>query len=171
MKKGLITILIIIGFILFIFISFVLGFKAGVRSVRKEEEKIQESLQDEIRHGNGVMLEITNQSTMCEGEELTPAVFSIMIVEYSGYTYLSDADHHNSIVRLSDEDMLSLYRFCKDAYDNGTFDDYSETILDGSTYTYTFYDKDGSEHVIYDGYCYDNPELKGVRELINSYYE
>lgn len=91
-----------------------LGFKAGVRSVRKEEEKIQGFLQD---------------------------------------------------------DILSLYSFCKNAYDNGTFDDYSETILDGSTYTYTFYDKDGSEHVIYDGYCYDNPELKGVRELINSYYE
>ena len=119
-----------------------------------------------MRQGKGVLLKITMQSTMSEGENEGPDVFLIITVEYSGYTYLTDETHHNSIVKMDDENLLSIYSFCKNAYENGTFDDYSESIEDGSTYTYTFYDKDGTEHIIYDGYCYSNPELKELRERI-----
>ena len=171
MKKKIITILLIIGVIFSILVSFILGFLLGVRYVRKENEQVRESLQDEMRQGNGVLLKIIEQSTMSEGENEGPDIFLIITVEYSGYTYLTDDKHHNSIVKMEDEDLLNIYSFCKNAYENGTFDDYSESVLDGSTYTYTFYDKDGTEHIIYDGYCYNNSELKGLREMIQSHYE
>ncbi|MCR5292087.1 MAG: hypothetical protein K6E28_04290 [Eubacterium sp.] len=158
------------GGVLALFFSFALGFFFGTCSVKMKDVKVQESLQDELHSGQGLLLKISNQSSMSESFGQGPDVFSVMSVEYSGYTYLTDASHHNDVVKMSDDDLLFLYSFCKEANENGTFDDYSEVILDGATFTYIFYDRDGAEHVIYDGYCYSNPELIKVRELIYSYF-
>ena len=72
-------------------------------------------------------------------------------------------------VKMSDDDYLKIYNFCKDAIAKNKFTKYSEDICDGTTYRFVFYDTQGNEHLIYDGYCYDNKELREIKKLISKY--
>lgn len=98
------------------------------------------------------------------------------IVEW-GYSQIYEVYYDGEIytpfsyccLEMSDSDLLSIHNFCVNASD-GRYDDYSEDVCDGSTYTFTFYDADGKAHVLYSGYCYDNDELMSVMAVLDKYY-
>ena len=70
---------------------------------------------------------------------------------------------------MSDEDYMELYEFCKTALKTNKFAGYSEDVCDGQTYMFMYYDEDGNEQLIYDGYCYENKELKDIMNMISKY--
>ena len=88
-------------------------------------------------------------------------------------TYKGEAYNPNPVnevgVKVTDEEYLRIYEFCKEAVAKNKFADYSEDICDGTTYRFVFYDKEGNEYLIYDGYCYDNKELQEIKKLITKY--
>ena len=89
-------------------------------------------------------------------------------VTYDGYVYC-DSEYSNGSAEISDEDYMEIYAFCVNAAKTGEFSKYSEDYLDGNTYKLTYYDPDGKEYVIYDGYCYDNDSLQDIIILVEGY--
>ena len=89
-------------------------------------------------------------------------------VTYDGYVYC-DSEYSNGPAEIGDEDYMAVYGFCVNAVKTGEFSKYSEDYLDGYTCKLTYYDPDGKEHVIYDGYCYDNDDLQDIIVLVEGY--
>jgi hypothetical protein len=67
---------------------------------------------------------------------------------------------------LTDEDYMTVYSFCVETVRNDTFADYYEEVCDEQTYRFLFYDEDGEEHVLYDGYIYQNDELNSILDIV-----
>ena len=86
--------------------------------------------------------------------------------EYRRERLLSFTD---PFAKMSDEDYMELYKFCKTALKTNKFAGYSEDVCDGQTYMFMYYDEDGNEQLIYDGYCYDNDELDSIVDLVTGY--
>jgi len=124
---------------------------------------------EDIKKNDGIMLEIISTPRMPNGdEEITKSVLDIT---YSGEVYDPDSEDDYSI-QLDDEDLLYIYEFCIDAYENDTFDGYFEDACDGITYEFVFYDEDGKEHVIFeDGYCYNNKKINKIFNKLDKYAE
>ena len=89
-------------------------------------------------------------------------------VTYDGYVYC-DSEYSTGPAKLSDEDYMELYWFCVHAVKTDEFSKYYEDVCDGETYKFTYYDADGEEFVIYDGYCYDNDDLQDIVVLVEGY--
>lgn len=89
-------------------------------------------------------------------------------VTYDGYVYC-DSEYSTGPAKLSDEDYMELYWFCVHAVKTDEFSKYYEDVCDGDTYKFTYYDQDGEEFVIYDGYCYDNADLQAIIALVTGY--
>ena len=68
---------------------------------------------------------------------------------------------------LTDEDYMTVYSFCVETVRNDTFADYYEEVCDGQTYRFVFYDEEGEEHVLYDGYIYQNDELSSIVDIVH----
>ncbi len=89
-------------------------------------------------------------------------------VTYAGYVY-SDRGYADEVAKMSDEDYMELYEFCKTAIKTNKFAGYYEEVCDGQTYMFMYYDEDGNEQLIYDGYCYDNDDLEDIVDLVTGY--
>lgn len=126
----------------------------------------------EDRRGNdeGITLEDlkANDGPMLVVESVVRAPVPDDYDRYNSITlnYDGSLDDGNTI---SDEDYMTLYNFCVESIKNDTYEDYIEYYEDGITYSFTFYDEDGEEHVIYDGYIYECEELDDIANLIFSY--
>ena len=68
---------------------------------------------------------------------------------------------------LTDEDYMTVYSFCVETVRNDTFADYYEEVCDGQTYRFLYYDEEGVEHVLYDGYIYQNDELNSILDIVH----
>ena len=121
-----------------------------------------------IHRNQGNLLEITHvgQGEMTE-EEYNASIYTMTV------TYAGAAINPNPVnqigVTMSDEDFITVYEFCVDAYEKGTFNDYEEDACDGSTYSFTYYDENGDAHLFYSGYINDNKELKNIISIVGSY--
>ena len=121
---------------------------------------------EKLQEIEGTMLEIT--STIRLPVEEGTDIDNTVIVEYDGNAYEVDSNYLNCT--LSDEEYMTIYRFCVESVENNTFADYYEEVCDGVTYRFTFYDEDGEAHLIYDGYIYDNEELQSIVNIFGNYY-
>lgn len=130
---------------------------------------------DEIKQHDGVMLVIgtSNQSCVDYSKD------SYLGLEYNIYydgtiervlMYYLSGDHVDTTT-LSDEDLIAFYSFCMRYGDGNAFTGYRETVDDGETRGYYYYDEQGNRNEIYSGYCYDNETLLEQYELAESYFE
>ena len=86
--------------------------------------------------------------------------------------YMTAGDVVEGSVSLSPADFHKFYAFAENAYKKDPYKDYSENVVDGSTYGFRYYPAESAEEVLlYGGYCYDNEELWGMVELARSYFE
>lgn len=108
------------------------------------------------------------ESTICEPipDDMDPT--TEYRVTYDGYVYC-DSEYSTGPAKLSDEDYMELYWFCVHAVKTDEFSKYYEDVCDGDTYKFTYYDTDGEEFVVYDGYCYDNADLQDIIALVTGY--
>lgn len=147
--------------ILSILMMIVLAF--GMASCKKEEVDIKE-----LQKNEGVMLTvigIPNEPMPIEDRD----VYTTMLkVTYDGYAFIPNP-YSDKGEKISDGDYLKIYNFCVNSVEKDTFKNYSEDVCDGTTYRFTFYDKDGNPTVIYDGYCYNNEELQDIKKTIEMY--
>ena len=68
----------------------------------------------------------------------------------------------DNVIKLINEQInAELYS----AYLYLAFADYYEEVCDGQTYSFVFYDVDGNQHVLYDGYIYENAELNSILDM------
>jgi hypothetical protein len=133
---------------------------------------------DDIELGTGAMLVI---SSTIEGpidyyddDRLLGVVYTInwngTITKRSQYQstgYIAEGT-----VSVHADDFHKFYNFAEYAYKNDPYKDYSENVMDGSTYGFVYYPAESSDRaVLYGGYCYDNEELWGMVELARSYFE
>ena len=124
---------------------------------------------NEVHKIEGTLLEITQ---MPQGEmtlEEFEASVSTISVSYSGLAYIPNPIFSDGM-EMKDEDFLKVYNFCKDAYEKGTYSDYKEDVCDGTTYTFTYYDENGTAHVLYSGYIYNNKKLNDIIDTIAYYH-
>ncbi len=125
---------------------------------------------DELKKINGTMLEIddTPQGEMTEKEFNEQC--STLSVSYAGYANYTKSVNQED-VQITDQDLLTIYEFCLDAVENGTYEKYSEDVDDGSTYSFIFYDENSEPHMLYSGYIYDNQKLSEIVQIIENYFE
>ena len=122
----------------------------------------------ELKQHKGNMLVITAypQGPMTE-EEYNMRVSSIRL-DYPGTAYIPNPIEEQQI-SMPDDEYLKIYNFCKKAVAENKFANYSEQVCDGTTYKFVYFDTEGHEHVLYDGYCYENKELRNIISLITKY--
>ncbi len=130
---------------------------------------------DEIKQHDGVMLVIGTSNQSC----VDYSIDSYLGLEYNIYydgtiervlMYYLSGDHVDAAT-LSDEDLITFYSFCMRYGDGNAFTGYRETVDDGETRGYYYYDEQGNRNEIYSGYCYDNETLLEPYELAESYFE
>ena len=122
----------------------------------------------QLKQIEGDMLVITGYPQVAMTEEMYKQAITRMRFTYKGVAYNPNPINEEGVT-VPDDEYLRIYEFCKDAVAKNKFANYSENVDDGTTYKFVFYDTDGSEHVIYDGYCYDNKELREIMSLISKY--
>lgn len=118
---------------------------------------------DSLRTYDGPMLEITSTIRMPVPDDIDPNNTSVL--NYDG-TIFNSYNPNECLGSLSDEDYMTVYRFCVETVENDTFADYYEDVCDGQTYRFVFYDEVGEPHVLYDGYIYENDELSSIVDMI-----
>ena len=122
----------------------------------------------ELQQHKGDMLVITGYPQEAMPEDMYERSIIRMKLTYHG-----DAVNPHAVaemgVKVTDEEYMKIYNFCEEAVAKNKFANYSENVCDGTTYKFVYYDVDGNEHVIYDGYCYDNKELCEIKRLIGKY--
>ena len=124
---------------------------------------------NELQRFEGDMLIITGYPQEAMPAEMYEKAITRWRLTYKGLAYNPNPVNEQG-VKMSDEDYLKIYNFCKDALAKNKFAKYSEDdICDGTTYEFVYCDTDGNKHVIYDGYCYDNKELREIKKLISKY--
>lgn len=117
---------------------------------------------DSLRTYDGPMLVITStiQAPIPDDVERVSSI----ILHYDGT--ISNPGYPNECLgSLTDEDYMTVYDFCVETVRNDTFADYYEEVCDGQTYRFEFYDEEGEEHVLYDGYIYQNDELSAIVDI------
>ena len=114
------------------------------------------------------MLVITGYPQEAMTKEMYDKAVTRWRLTYTGLAYNPNPIEEVGI-KVTDEEYRRIYEFCQEAVAKNKFANYSEDVCDGTTYKFVFYDKDGKEHVIYDGYCYDNKELQEIKKLITKY--
>ena len=122
---------------------------------------------EELKTYEGPMLEITSTIRAPIPDDMDRD--NTVIVNYDGSIEIPLNPITQSGVPISDEDYMDLYRFCTESVENDTFADYTEYYEDGVTYRFVFYDEDGDAHEIYDGYLYENDELRSVLSIVGGY--
>lgn len=140
---------------------------SGARTRHIKGSKTEVNI-EELKKNEGVMLTIRAASCASMTSEEQEHSGHTMSVTYGGCA-CNPNPVSDSNVDMSDEDYVKVYRFCVDAVSTGKFDKYKENADDGTKYTFTFYDTEGTEHRIYQGYCYSNAELWGIIELVAGY--
>ena len=135
------------------------------RSRRRSHEatEIKVDIED-LKTYDGPMLVITStiQGPIPVEEERNHSV----VIYYDGTVNYLDASPNECLGALNDEDYMTVYNFCIDTVRNDTFADYYEEVCDGQTYRFVFYDEEGEEHVLYDGYIYQNDELSSIVDIV-----
>ena len=123
---------------------------------------------NELMKIKGDMLVIVSHPQMATTEEQYKNGILRMSVSYDGCAN-NPNPINNSLVKMPEDEYLKIYNFCVDAAAKNKFAGYKEQVCDGETYTFTFYDTEGQAHVLYDGYCYENKELKDIINMISKY--
>ena len=119
---------------------------------------------DRLKSYEGPMLVITStiQAPIPEDVERVSSI----ILHYDGT--ISNPGYPNQCLGLiTDEDYSTVYSFCVETVRDNTFADYYEEVCDGQTYRFVFYDEEGEEHVLYDGYIYQNDELNSILDIVH----
>ena len=134
------------------------------RSRRRSHEatEIKVDIED-LKTYDGPMLVITStiQAPVPEDVERVSSI----ILHYDGT--ISNPGYPNQCLGLiTDEDYSTVYSFCVETVRDNTFADYYEEVCDGQTYRFVFYDEEGEEHVLYDGYIYQNAELSSIADIL-----
>lgn len=134
------------------------------RSRRRSHEatEIKVDIED-LKTYDGPMLVITStiQAPVPEDVERVSSI----ILHYDGT--ISNPGYPNQCLgMLTDEDYMTVYSFCVETVRDNTFADYYEEVCDGQTYRFVFYDEEGEEHVLYDGYIYQNAELSSIADIL-----
>lgn len=144
-------------------------FGCSITGERRDRDKKKERIDiEEIKDIEGDLLVITRVSAGdCTIEQYEASRYTLRVT-YSGYAYVPGSLNGEG-VRMSDKDLRTIYEFCVNSYENDAFEDYSEQVCDGSTYSFVYYDEDGDAHTLYSGYCYSNKDLQNVIDII-SYY-
>ena len=89
-------------------------------------------------------------------------------VSYSGYANIPNPINPASL-KMSDEDFLTIYNFCLDCYETNKYADYKEDACDGTQYSFTFIDENGTRHLLYSGYIYGCEELTNILNTVGNY--
>ena len=140
------------------------------RSSRRSSETTEttESTQmkvniEELKNNDGPMLVITStiQGPIPVEEERDHSV----VLFYDGTVNYYDASPNECLGALQDEEYMTIYNFCIETVRNDTFADYYEDVCDGQTYSFVFYDEEGVQHVLYDGYIYESAELNAILDM------
>ena len=133
------------------------------RRLSHEATEIKVDIED-LKTYDGPMLVITStiQGPIPVEEERDHSV----VLYYDGTVNYLDASPNECLGALNDEDYMTVYNFCIDTVRNDTFADYYEEVCDGQTYRFVFYDEEGEEHVLYDGYIYQNDELSSIVDIV-----
>lgn len=121
-----------------------------------------------LKQHRGDMLVITSYPQQAMSEEDYRNAVSAIRLTYPGFAYIPNPIEEQQI-KMPDDEYLKIYNFCEEAVAKNKFADYSEEVEDGRTYRFVYYDLNGDEHVIYDGYCYENKELLDIIGLITKY--
>ena len=140
---------------------------SGAQKKDNDTKKVKIDI-DDLKENDGVLLEITRTPQEAMSPEEFDNAICTWTVSYSGYAYCPNPVEETG-VQMKDKDLLFIYEFCIDAYENDTFKDYDEVVDDGDTYSFTYYDTDGGMHVLYSGYCYSNEDLQQVLEVLYKY--
>ncbi len=144
---------------------------ASCKAEERREPDVQEQAEfkidiEDLKTIEGPMLEITRTIQEPVPEDIERDY--LMTLTYSGEA-INPNPVNDACARVTDEEYLTVYRFCIESITNNTYADYYEDVCDGDTYRFVFYDEDGNAHEIYDGYIYDNEELSSVVSIISSY--
>ena len=123
---------------------------------------------NKLQQLEGDMLVITGYPQEAMPKEMYDKAVTRWRLTYKGLAYNPNPIEEVGF-KVTDDEYRRIYEFCKDAVAKNKFKNYSEDVCDGTTYKFVFYDKDGNAHVIYDGYCYDNQELREIMHLISKY--
>ena len=117
---------------------------------------------EELQQNEGRMLEVRIFESEIREE-------FISYVTYDGYAFNPDPFTEYPM-RMTDDDYLAIYNFCIESVEKDPFAGYSEDVCDGTTYCFIFYDEDGNPHQIYDGYIYENEQLRSIVDIIARYH-
>ena len=139
----------------------------GMAGCNKTNKTVKPDIK-ELQQHKGDMLVITSYPQEAMPREQYEKGIKRMSVCYEGVAY-NPNPVNNSGVKLPNDEYMMIYNFCVDAAAKERFKDYSEQVCDGETYKFTYYDTEGNEHVIYNGYCYANEELQNIMKMISKY--
>ena len=136
--------------------------KAEKPGRRTDSHAADESIVDigELRTYEGPMFELTSTVRAPVPDDFDR---DYTVTIYYDASLVSD-DYY--LPQISNRYYMTIYRFCVNSLEEDTFADYYEEVDDGQTYRFTFYDEEGTPHVIYDGYTYDNAELSAIIDLV-----
>lgn len=123
---------------------------------------------NELTKNKGDMLVIVSHPQMALPEGDYKNGILRMSVSYDGYAN-NPNPINNSQVKMPEDEYLKIYNFCVDAAAKNKFAGYKEQVCDGETYSFTYYDTEGTAHVLYNGYCYENKELQDIMKMISKY--
>ncbi len=133
---------------------------------KDKDSKVNEEKIEELQKLEGDMFVLESYIRAPIPDDMDPT--TEYRVTYAGYVY-SDRGYADEVAKMSDEDYMELYEFCKTALKTNRFAGYYEEVCDGQTYMFMYYDEDGNEQLIYDGYCYDNDDLEDIVDLVIGY--
>lgn len=124
---------------------------------------------NELKKIEGPMLEVERVPQGPMTEEEFEMYNTITTITYEGKISIPGNPVQMSAIDMKDEDYLTVYNFCTDAVKTDKFKDYKEDVVDGDIYIYTFYDENGTAHKFYEGYIYENKDLKKLNDAISNY--
>ena len=142
------------------------GGAKGGKGKKGAEAKEAPTKIEELQKLEGNMLVIESTIRAPLPDDYDPNGY--IVVTYDGKVYDSDP-YNGDEFEMRDEDYMKIYEFCVEAAKTDKFAGYSEDVCDGVTYKFTYYDTDGEEFVVYDGYCYDNADLQDIVVLVEGY--
>lgn len=124
---------------------------------------------NELKKIEGPMLEVERVPQEAMTEEEFKKYNTITTITYEGQISIPGNPVNMEKLDIKDEDYLSVYNFCTNAVKTDKFKNYKEDVDDGDIYIFTFFDENGTAHKFYEGYIYNNKDLKELTDIISGY--
>ena len=130
---------------------------------------------EELKSRSGTMLTVSKDNSGLYSIYDDHYCSTIYIIRWNGEissrtTYGKDNKGEWEYKKLSDEDYMIMFDFAREAYENGTFESYSEA---NGEYRWRFECdlSEGGEYQIYYGFIEDNNGLSVISGIVSSYFE